>query len=151
VRSRDPATSFPVEAGNIMCFARACGDANPAFDPTVSDRGGAAVLAPLTFVQAREQYRPDSALRPRDGAPWPPPREGDGVRLHAEQHFEYRRAVRAGDVLTARPRSGRSWEKPGRRGGTLSFTETVTELRDAGGELVVIARALSVLTSQAVR
>jgi hypothetical protein len=140
-------TRFPVEAGHIMCFARACGDTNPLFDPTAPGRDRSTVPAPLTFVQAREQYRSDSALRPRNGAPWPPPRDGDGVRLHAEQHYEYRRAVRSGDLLTARELPRRSWMKQGGRGGTLTFTE----LRDDAGELVIIARALSVLTSQPVR
>jgi hypothetical protein len=105
-----------------MCFARACGDANPVFDPTAPGRDRPPVPAPLTFVQ----YRRDSGLRPRDGEPWPPPRHGDGVRLHAEQHYEYRRAVRAGDVLTALELPSRRWQKQGGRGGTLTFTETVT-------------------------
>jgi hypothetical protein len=144
------ATSFTVEAGNIMCFARACGDDNPAFDVTVAGHNEQGVFAPLTFVQAAEQYDPESGLRPRDGAPWPPPREGGGTRLHAEQHFEYRRAVCAGDILSVTRLPAQTWEKQGARGGTLSFTETVTELRDPDGELVVIARSLSVLTSRPV-
>jgi hypothetical protein len=143
-------TQLTVEPGSIMCFARACGDGNPAFDVTAPGHNGPSVLAPLTFVQASEQYDPESKLRPRDGAPWPPRREGGGTRLHAEQHFEYRRAVRGGDVLSVRRLPARTWETQGARGGTLSFTETVTELRDPDGELVVIARSVSVLTSRPV-
>jgi hypothetical protein len=145
------ATYFTVEAGHIMCFARACGDANPAFDVTAPGHDGSSVFAPLTFVQAAEQYDPESGLRPRDGAEWPRPREGGGARPHAEQHFAYRRAVRAGDVLSIMRLPAQTWEKQGARGGTLSFTETVTELRDRDGDLVVIARSLSVLTSRPVR
>ena len=31
--------------------------------------------------------------------------------LHAEQHFEYHKPVKAGDVLTATTKPGNTWEK----------------------------------------
>ena len=37
--------------------------------------------------------------------------------LHAEQHFEYHRHLRPGDVLRAETRPGKTWEKEGRRAG----------------------------------
>jgi hypothetical protein len=144
-----PVEHFPIEGGHIMCFARACGDANAVFDYTGSDRDPVTVPAPLTFVQAGAQYDPDYPLRPRPGQTWPPAGTGGGLRLHAEQHYEYRRVVHAGDVLTPTVQPGRTWQKEGRRGGALTFTETVTEYLDASGEIAVIARGISVLTSRA--
>src|SRR5262245_22171809 len=52
---------------------------------------------------------------------------GGGTGLHAEQHYEYHRPLRVGDVLTATSSPGRRWEKEGRRAGKLVFGETVTE------------------------
>ena len=46
--------------------------------------------------------------------------------------------------LTVSTRSGETWEKQGRRGGKLIFSEQITEYRDADGELVVRARGVSV-------
>jgi acyl dehydratase len=152
---------FPVEAGHIMCFARAVGDPNPIY----LDRERA--IAPPTFAQASAQYDPDYPLRPRIGEPWfgsgvtpsggrrrdskPDTQAGEGgTSLHAEQHFTYYRPIKAGDVLTVETREGRVWEKEGRRAGTLRFRELITEYRDQGGELVVLARMVGVRTERAV-
>jgi acyl-CoA thioesterase FadM len=71
--------------------------------------------------------------------------------LHAEQHFEYHRAVHAGEVLSVSVRPGRTWEKQGRRGGLLHFGESVTEYRAEDGELVVTVRSVGVRTDQTVK
>lgn len=75
---------------------------------------------------------------------------GGGTGLHAEQHYEYHRVPRVGDVLSATVRDGETWQKEGRRGGALQFRETITEFRDEHGDLVVTARAVSVRTSRVV-
>jgi hypothetical protein len=75
---------------------------------------------------------------------------GGGSGLHAEQHYEYHRTPRVGDVLTATTRPGERWEKAGRRGGKLLFAESITEFRDEDGELVVTARAVTVRTERPV-
>ena len=73
----------------------------------------------------------DYPLRPRPGRPWFGSGRHDsgvaassttdaGSSLHAEQHFEYHRPLRAGDVLHAISEPGRSWEKTGRSGRLLS-------------------------------
>jgi len=169
---------FPVEAGHIMMFARAIGDPNPRYYEETAGVEG--VVAPPTFVQASAQFDPDYPLRPKIGQPWfgsgrdpagPPPSfggrggsradsgasrgsgsgtGGGGTGLHAEQHFEYARPVRPGDVLTWTTRPGKTWEKQGRRGGRLVFSEMVTEYRDQGGELVVTARSVGVRTEKPV-
>ncbi len=68
--------------------------------------------------------------------------------LHAEQHFEYHRTLRAGDVLTPTSYDGRTWQKEGRRGGTMRFTEFVTEYRDTDGTLVLTSRTVAVRISR---
>jgi hypothetical protein len=75
---------------------------------------------------------------------------GGGTGLHAEQHYEYHRPLRAGDVLTPVTKPGKTWEKEGRRAGKLVFSESVTEYRDQKGELVVTARGVGVRTERVV-
>ena len=167
------AARFPVEAGHIMTFARAIGDFNPVyFDAelaSASEVGG--IIAPPTFVQASAQFDADYPLRPRPGVPWfgsgatptgrvrdpeptttdgPNGKQSGGTVLHAEQHYEYHRPIRAGEVLTLTVRSGETWEKQGRRGGLLHFQETIVEYRGEDGELAVTARGVGVRTEQTV-
>jgi hypothetical protein len=156
---------FYVEAGHIMMFARAIGDPNPAFDPIRTDPGE--IVAPPTFVQSSAQFDPDYFLLPMVGAdgwlgsgkdPTGVRRDassgggggGGGGGLHAEQHFEIHRPVRPGDILTGTTSPGKSWEKEGKRGGKLLFSESVTEYRDQHGELVVTARGIGVRTEKVV-
>lgn len=157
------AKKFPVEAGHIMLFARAIGDANNIYYDADYAKGTepGSVIAPPTFVQASAQFDPEYRLRPKIGEPWfgsgkeptGVPREssgGGGGGLHAEQHYEYHRHPRAGEVLTATVKPGKTWEKEGRRSGKLTFTETITEYRDQHGELVVTARGVGVRTERPV-
>jgi acyl dehydratase len=139
------------------------------------------VIAPPTFVQASAQFDPDYFLRPKLGERWfgsgatpsglmrpasndaakptdssdpAPSKPASGASagiLHAEQHYTYHQPLRAGDVLTAEVKPGATWTKEGRRGGTLEFSESITEYRNAAGELVVTARGVGVRTSQVVK
>jgi hypothetical protein len=159
---------FPIEAGHIMMFARAIGDANPIYYnenyAQTAEPGG--IIASPTFIQSSAQFDPDYFLRPKIGQPWlgsgkeptgiKPGSAGEGSSggmgrgLHAEQHYEYHRHLRPGDVLTATVKPGRQWEKEGRRSGKLIFSETVIEFRDQKGELVITARGVGVQTERAV-
>lgn len=136
---------FPVEAGHVLGFRRACGD--PAAEAGADTAGQR--LAPPTFVQAGAQFEVGHRLRPGT-EPWFGSASGPGIMpkggagLHAEQSYVYHRPVRVGDVLSASERPGEQWEKVG-RSGTLRFAETLTEYRDTDGELVVTARSVSVL------
>ena len=155
------ARRFPVEAGHIMMFARSIDDPNPVYyeeSAATTEPGG--VIAPPTFVMAAAQFDPDFALRPKPGEPWlgsgrdpsgieSPADDGGGAGLHAEQHFTYHRPIRPGDVLSAESRVGERWEKQGRRGGTLAFSETIVDYRDQDGRLVVTARMVGVRTERA--
>lgn len=156
------AGQFPVEAGHIMLFARAVGDDNQIYYDAAYAKNTepGQVIAPPTFVQASAQFDPDYRLRPKIGQPWfgsgkeatgvPQGSGGGGTGLHAEQHYEYHRHPRAGEVLTATVKPGQTWEKQGRRAGKLIFSETITEYRDQQGELVVTARGVGVRTEKPV-
>ena len=148
---------FPIEFGHIMMFARAIGDANP----TYHDHENA--IAPPTFVQSSAQYNPENRNRPGIGEPWrgsggtatgipvePDANPGGGGGLHAEQHYEYHRHPKPGDILTAETKPGEKWEKESKRAGKLLFSESVTEYRDQNGELVVTARSVGVVTEKPV-
>ena len=158
---------FPVEASHIMMFARAIGDANPIYYDADYAAGTSigSVIAPPTFVQASAQFDPDYFLRPRIGQPWfGSGKEATGIKrqpgggggggggggLHAEQHYEYHRPLRAGEVLAAVVKPTTYWEKEGRRGGKLMFSETIIEYRTTDGELVVTARGVGVRTEKVV-
>jgi acyl dehydratase len=168
---------FPIEASHILMFARAVGDPNPIYSDAeyASKTECGAIIAPPTFTQSSAQFDPDYFLRPKVGQPWfGSAREPSGIQrqpaagssgagggearpsgaaaggLHAEQHFEYHRPLRAGDVLTAVNKPGKTWEKEGRRGGKLHFSESVTEYYNQKGELVVTARGVGVRTERVI-
>jgi len=75
---------------------------------------------------------------------------GGGGGLHAEQHFEYHRHLRPGDVLTTKSRAGESWEKESKRAGKLVFNERITEFYDQNGELVITARSVGMRTERVI-
>lgn len=157
---------FPVEASHILMFARSVGDDNPVYSDEdlakKTEAGG--IIAPPTFAQSSAQFDPDYGLRPKIGQPWFGSGKnpsgvtrtggggggGGGGGLHAEQHFEYHRPLRPGDVLTATTQPGKTWEKEGKRSGKLVFSESVTEYRDQKGELVITARGVGVRTERPV-
>src|ERR1700761_2650931 len=134
---------FPVELSHVMMFAYALGDDNPVYRDIdyAHGEGFENVLAPPTFAAADVHFDPTSGLRQRkrpsgggggDG--------GGGTGLHAEQHYEYHRPMRVGDVLTKKTFPGQTWEREGRRAGKLHFSEMVSEYRDQNGELILTAR-----------
>ena len=157
---------FPVEASHIMMFARSVGDENKIYydEEYAQDTEPGTIIAPPTFAQASAQFDPDYFLRPKAGQPrFGSGKEPTGIQkkeggggggggggLHAEQHFEYHRHPKPGDVLTAVQKPGKKWEKQGRRSGKLIFSETVTEYRDQNGELVITARGVGVQTERPV-
>jgi hypothetical protein len=133
----------PVEAGQVAAFRRAVGELEAQPEPDA--------IAPPTFLMAADLFDPDYQRRPRAGQDWPGGANqpaGEGAGFHAEQTFTYHRHPRVADVLTATVRPGRRWEKAGRRGGRLLFTETLTEFVDESGELVATASFVSVGTER---
>ena len=164
--------TFPIEASHIMMFARAIGETNPVYLDAEAARAGETrgIIAPPTFVQAVAQFDPDYPLRPKPGKTWfgsgklpsglqnkPPaakedkPRaSGSGGGLHAEQHFEYHRPLRPGDVLSAKSRRGKTWEKESKRAGKLKFFEQIVEYFDQQGQLVITARLVGMTTERVI-
>ena len=143
-----------------MMFARAIGDPNPVYrDPDSSAaKAMGGIIAPPTFAMAAAQFDPENPLIPQPGEPWfgsakeasGYKREGTGL-LHAEQHFEYHRPLRAGEVLRGIERSGETWQKESKRGGTLNFAEKFIDyvVRETGDKVVTV-RMVSVVPSQVV-
>lgn len=158
---------FPVDRTAILNFAAALGETNPIYwdeaHAKATPLGG--VIAPPTFAVASALWNPEAGLRgvrqiPKRAAP--PAEAGAGRAgsrgggggtarlLHGEQRFEYHQPLRPGMRLRASSRQGRSWEKDGKRGGKLRFTETITELCDESGTLVVTATSVGIVTEKAV-
>jgi len=147
-------------------FARAVGDPNPLFVDAERARaaGQPGVLAPPTFGIAADHFDPDYERRPRVGETWfgsgsepvsatggSQQPSGGGSGFHAEEQFVYHRPIVVGDVLFGRKRVGKAWEKRGRRGGALRFSEDIVEYRDAADAPVLTAVWVNVLTERVVR
>jgi acyl dehydratase len=157
---------FPVERSHILMFARAIGDDNPVYrdEQKAKQAEAGGIIAPPTFVQASAHFDPDYRLRPRAGVPWlgsgkhpsglsPADRGRSGLAsggLHAEQHYEYHRHIRPGDVLTAKTEPSRTWEKESKRAGKLRFSERITRYTDEQGEIVITARSVSMSTERVI-
>lgn len=164
----DDGFDFPVDRTAILQFASAIGETNPVYyDEERAARtplGG--VIAPPTFAVASAHWDGDYFLRGVRRIPPPRPRPpradakgagddgaagGDLTRvLHGEQRFVYHQPMRPGMRLRVTQRPGRSWEKEGRRGGTMRFSETITEYRDESGALVTTAISVGIVTGRAV-
>ena len=157
----DKTITFPVEATHILMFARSIGDYSPEHVDAEAAKGTEAggIVAPLTFPQSVAQFDPDYHLRLQPGKPWfGSGKTSSGIEgkpassggLHAEQHFEYNRPLRPGDVLSVTVKDGKTWEKESKRAGKLMFSESVTEYRDQNGELVITATGVGVRTERPV-
>jgi hypothetical protein len=126
-----------VELGKVREFARATKSSNPAYLESETP------VSPVTFLMTAALWQgPEN--RPSGG-----PRSYERV-LHGEQEFVFHgEPPRAGTVLTGRSRIDRVYEKEGRRGGTMTFSETVTEYRDEQDRLVAETRSTVIETSRA--
>ena len=129
-----------VEEGKVREFARAVKSSNPAY----LAEGQPPATSPVTFLASSSFWQgPDSS--PLQGV------ELNWARiLHGEQEFTFPGAPpAAGTELTARARIDRVFEKEGKRGGTMTFVEVVTEYRDSSGAVVAESRSTIIETSQA--
>lgn len=127
---------FPVEEGHVLAFARAVGESPPSHGEIV----------PPTFTVCSVQHDPEHMRDMRPAGALAAAVAAGGTVLHAEQHFEYLAPVRVGDVLTVVDKPGRSWEKRGRGGDLLAFTELVKEFCNPVGDVVVRSRMVLVRT-----
>ena len=128
-----------VEEGKVREFARAVKSSNPAYVAS-----GPQATSPATFLASSAFWQgPESS-------PW------GGVKLnwqrilHGEQEFVFPGPPpAAGTELTAEARIDRVFEKEGKRGGTMTFAEVVTEYRDSSGAVVAESRSTVIETAKA--
>ena len=117
---------FPIERGNVLAFARSIGDPNPIYfdDKYATSTALSHLIAPPTYVQSSAHFDEDYPLRPKVGVAWfgvlarsdSASSTMIGQGLHAEQHFQYERAVRVGEELRVEVRDGALWERDGAGG-----------------------------------
>ena len=70
--------------------------------------------------------------------------------LHGGQEFVFHGPPpRTGTTLIGQMRVSDAYEKEGRRGGTMSFIEVVTDFHDTAGTLVAEAKIVLIVTGQA--
>jgi hypothetical protein len=137
-RTGQPFT-MAIELGKVREFARAVKSIDPAHDGAPGD----APLTPGTFL-ASSLFWLTPASDPWNGVP----RDWERI-LHGEQSFTfYGEPPRAGVVLTGQSRIDRVYDKVGKRGGTMVFTDVVTEFRDSAGCLVAESRSTVIETSR---
>lgn len=130
-----PTPEYEVCREKIREFATAIGDHNPAYHSVSSARelGHADIIAPPTFpfvltikAMAMAMFDPDLGL--------------DYSRVvHGEEHFDYRRPIRAGDCLTVT-----TTIEDVHSAGRNEFLTTRSEVRTTAGELVVTTREVIV-------
>ncbi|GMU41637.1 MAG: hypothetical protein AMXMBFR23_25030 [Chloroflexota bacterium] len=132
---------FPVERGKIHEFANSLFDDHPLHHdlPLANAAGFRSVVAPITYASAASFFAEDGGMRLPEGV---------DLRfvLHGGQEFVFERPLIAGDLLTPTPGELRTYEKAGRRGGTMKFIETETVYQDEAGEVVVRVRSTIIQT-----
>ncbi|HSO95221.1 MAG TPA: MaoC family dehydratase N-terminal domain-containing protein [Acidimicrobiia bacterium] len=134
----DELKTMPLERGKIREFAKACQNTNPAYVDEV------APPVPPTFLTTVNFWM---------GSGTSPLAQLDiDLRrlLHGGQEYVFHGPPpRAGTNLTFQTRVDKIYEKEGKRGGTMTFVETVTEFRDPDGRVVAEARSTAIETGQA--
>jgi N-terminal half of MaoC dehydratase len=129
-----------VELGKIREFAAATRSTNPAHRGEPGDTP----VSPPTFLMSATLWQE------AESSPWHGVQRNYDRILHGEQEFVFHEPPPwAGTVLTGQSRIERVYEKTGKRGGRMTFTDVVTEFRDDTGKLVAETRSTSIETSQA--
>ena len=127
-----------VEEGKVREFARAVKSSNPAY------LEGPQATSPATFLASSVFWQ-----RP-ENSPWGGTKLNWERILHGEQEFVFPGPPpAAGTELTAEARIDRVFEKEGKRGGTMTFVEVVTEYRDGSGAIVAESRSTVIETGKA--
>lgn len=154
-----PSYEMTIERGKVREFAMATKSDNSAYydDPNP--------VIPPTFLTAASFWaprrRPQAATRDATAG-----RRAGGARgesqspagaearsmsrvLHGGQEYIFHGPPpRAGTKLTVSSYVADRYEKEGKRGGTMTFTVTVTEYRDESGNLVAEGRSTGIVTSR---
>ena len=123
---------YEVTADSIREFADSIGDPNPLYrdEAAAKEAGYDAIIAPPTYLTKLNFIYSGEMLTQEDlGLNY-------ALVVHGEQEYEYRRPVKAGDVLVAKPRIA-SIAAKGRN--ELLVTEAL--IRTTDGEQVALARS----------
>lgn len=134
---------FAIERGKIHEFANAILDDNPHYHDTEAAKrdGLPSVVAPLTYSSVASYFGdrggPSGAMAGLDMR----------YVLHGGQEWVFERPIFAGDILTAEPGASTSYEKEGKRGGTMKFIESEVLYRDQSGEVVLRGKSTLIQTS----
>lgn len=127
---------FTVELGKVREFTRAIASHDAAYTE--------GAVTPPTFLMAADHWQS------RANSPWGDHRRNLARTLHAEQEFIFHGPPPpVGCTLRGQARIDKRYVKEGKRGGTMTFTEIVTEYPDAEDRLVAEVRATLVETSKA--
>ena len=128
--SESPA--YEVTAESIREFADSIGDPNPVYrdEAAAKEAGYDAIIAPPTYLTKLNFIYSGEMLTQQDlGLNY-------AMVVHGEQEYEYRRPVKAGDVLIAKPRIASIAVK-----GRNELLVTEAAIRTQEGEQVAIARS----------
>ncbi|MEE2058810.1 FAS1-like dehydratase domain-containing protein [Rhodococcus artemisiae] len=127
---------FPIDYSKVQEFARAV-HADPQ-----AHAGRDAVIPPTMLTSGRMIWEPQ---------------EQSGFRklgfdrrriLHGEEEYIFHGPLpRAGQTLTAETRIGDTFDKPGKRGGVMTFAKMITEFRDETGQLVATQNSTIIQTA----
>lgn len=142
-----PPFELPVERGKIREFAMAIGDDNPIYsDPAYAAQTEfKGILAPPTFTVTKAFWRKGASVVSEMAGLDP------RFRLHGEEEFEYYQPILAGDVLTCRSKITKAYEKPGKRGGKMTFIVSEFTFYNQRGEKVSVSRTTTIHTEGAVK
>jgi hypothetical protein len=128
-----------VEAGKVREFALATRSSDP-------DHLGPDPVSPATFLQSCSWWQtPESSV-------WYGIARDYSRLLHGSQEMEFfGEPPLAGTELEGVMRVDKTYEKAGKKGGNMTFTEVVIEFREVGsGRLVATSRNTSIETSKVV-
>jgi acyl dehydratase len=111
-----PDVTFTVDEQRVALFRQAVGEAGPVVPPTFAT---VAEFVVMPFIVGDAELGLDFTRV-----------------VHAEQEYDWHRPFRMGEALTVRSRIASIRKKAGN-----GFLTIETEVRDQGGDLVVVARA----------
>lgn len=124
--------TFPIEAGKVREFAKSIQDPNPIFrDRSAALAAGFSdIPAPPTYTVVAAHFQEGESGIMSLGL--------DLARvLHGEQEWTFHRTPVVGDVLTGQTKVLSVDQKPGGRGGVMTFVKIETAYVDQKGEPVV--------------
>jgi len=124
--------SFTVERDRVMQFADAIGEDDPIYRDAAAagEAGFSEQVAPPTFATVLQIMTSGQAVvDPELGLDY-------SRVVHGEQEYEWRRPILVGDVLTTTPRIADIYAKK-----SNEFLVTEADVKDAGGQTVVISRS----------